>query len=55
MNQAGGATAFSLDGVLITAELRRRPSRAPDYERQVRALDRLAAALSENPTRRCKC
>jgi PAS domain S-box-containing protein len=38
-----------LESILLTDELRRRPSRAPDYETESRALVGLANALSESP------
>lgn len=39
----------SLESVLCTEELDRRPSRPPDYERENRALASLARALAESP------
>src|SRR5262249_33567453 len=39
----------SLDDVLITAELARRPTRLPDYEAEARALTALAEAMAESP------
>src|SRR5215475_2139539 len=39
----------SLDDVLITAELARRPSRAPEYEAENRALTALAEAMADSP------
>ncbi|AWN51489.1 PAS domain S-box protein [Methylobacterium sp. 17Sr1-1] len=38
-----------VDDVLITAELATRPSRAPDYETESRALGRLAQEMATNP------
>ena len=38
-----------LEAVLITDELRRRPSRNPDYEGDARAEEALAQALSDSP------
>lgn len=38
-----------LEAVLCTEELNRRPSRPPDYEREVRALESLAQALADSP------
>jgi PAS domain S-box-containing protein len=38
-----------VDDVLITQELRRRSSRAPDYETEARALSALAQELAANP------
>src|SRR5215471_10492000 len=39
----------SLDDVLITAELVRRPARRPDYEAENRALTAFAQALTQSP------
>lgn len=39
----------SLDSILCTDELHRRPSRPPDYERENRALVRLVSALADSP------
>src|SRR5215472_7269690 len=39
----------SLDDVLITAELARRPTRDPDYETENRALTALAEAMADSP------
>src|SRR5688500_11438189 len=39
----------SLDEVITTAELARRPSRAPDYEAESRALVALARELADSP------
>src|SRR5215472_1856265 len=39
----------SLDDVLITAELARRPKRSPDYEAENRALTALAEAMADSP------
>jgi PAS domain S-box-containing protein len=39
----------SLDDVLITAELARRPTRTPDYESENRALTALAEAIADSP------
>jgi PAS domain S-box-containing protein len=39
----------SLDDVLITAELSRRPTRAPDYQAEGRALTGLAEAMADSP------
>ena len=44
---AGGA---SLESILCTEELRRRPSRPPDYEKENRALVRLVTALADSPS-----
>jgi PAS domain S-box-containing protein len=38
-----------LESILCTEELRRRPSRRPDYERESRALVSLARALADSP------
>jgi PAS domain S-box-containing protein len=40
---------FSLDDVLITAELVRRPTRSPDYEAEAGALTALAGAMADSP------
>lgn len=42
-------TSVSLESILCTEELRRRPSRAPDYQKESRALVALAQALSDAP------
>ena len=39
----------SLESVLITEELSRRPSRPPDYEKESRALETLVQALADSP------
>jgi|SRR5450432_85849 len=39
----------SLDSIICTEELRRRPSRAPDYQNENRALVALSRALSDSP------
>ena len=39
----------SLESILRTEELRRRPSRPPDYERENRALVKLVSALADSP------
>jgi PAS domain S-box-containing protein len=41
--------AVSLESILCTGELRRRPWRPPDYEKENRALVALAGALVESP------
>src|SRR5262245_45987602 len=41
--------SVSLDDVLITAELARRPTRSPDYEAENRALIALAEAMEGSP------
>src|SRR6267378_4914017 len=41
--------ALSLEAILCTEELRRRPSRPPDYEKENRALEALARALAYSP------
>jgi PAS domain S-box-containing protein len=43
----GGA---SLESILCTEELQRRPSRPPDYEKENRALVRLMTALADSPS-----
>ena len=43
----GGA---SLESILCTEELQRRPSRPPDYERENRALVKLVTALADSPS-----
>src|SRR5262245_50677951 len=39
----------SLESILCTDELRHRSSRTPDYNRENRALAKLASALAESP------
>jgi hypothetical protein len=39
----------SLESILCTEELRRRPSRPPDYEKENRALVALVTALADSP------
>ena len=43
----GGA---SLESILCTEELERRPSRPPDYDRENRALVKLVSALADSPS-----
>jgi tRNA A-37 threonylcarbamoyl transferase component Bud32 len=43
------ADALPLDAILYTEELRRRPSRPPDYEKENRSLEALARALAYSP------
>src|SRR5262245_41175231 len=40
----------SLESILCTEELKRRPSRPPDYERENRALVALVSALADSPS-----
>ena len=40
----------SLESILCTEELQRRPSRPPDFERENRALVALVTALADSPT-----
>src|SRR5215470_12093626 len=40
----------SLDSILCTEELHRRPSRPPDYEKENRALVKLVSALADSPS-----
>jgi PAS domain S-box-containing protein len=40
----------SLESILCTEELQRRPSRPPDYEKENRALVRLRSALADSPS-----
>ena len=40
----------SLESILCTEELQRRPSRPPDYERENRALVKLVSALADSPS-----
>ena len=40
----------SLESILCTEELQRRPSRPPDYEKENRALVGLMAALADSPS-----
>ena len=42
--------AASLESILCTEELHRRPSRPPDYEKENRALVALVSALADSPT-----
>jgi PAS domain S-box-containing protein len=42
--------AASLESILCTEELRRRPSRPPDYEKENRALVSLASAFADSPS-----
>jgi PAS domain S-box-containing protein len=44
------AGAASLESILCTEELHRRPSRPPDYEKENRALVKLVSALADSPT-----
>ena len=39
----------SLESILCTEELQRRPSRSPDYEKENRALVKLTSALADSP------
>jgi hypothetical protein len=39
----------SLESILCTEELQRRPSRPPDYEKENRALVKLVCALADSP------
>src|SRR5207247_4061616 len=41
--------AASLQSILCTEELQRRPSRPPEYEKENRALVKLVAALADSP------
>jgi PAS domain S-box-containing protein len=43
-------TAASLESILCTEELERRPSRLPDYEKENHALVALVSALADSPT-----
>jgi hypothetical protein len=40
----------SLEAILCTDELRRRPSRPPDCEKENRALGKLVSALADSPS-----
>ena len=40
----------SLESILCTEELDRRPSRLPDYEKENRALVKLVSALADSPS-----
>jgi PAS domain S-box-containing protein len=44
------AGAASLESILCTEELHRRPSRPPDYEKENRALVKLVSALADSPS-----
>jgi hypothetical protein len=41
---------ISLEAILCTDELNRRPSRPPDCERENRALTKLVSALADSPS-----
>jgi len=43
-------TGASLESILCTEELQRRPSRPPDYEKENRALVKLCNALADSPS-----
>jgi formate hydrogenlyase transcriptional activator len=43
-------SGISLEAILCTDELDRRPSRLPDYEKENRALVKLAGALTDSPS-----
>jgi PAS domain S-box-containing protein len=43
-------TAASLESILCTEELQRRPSRPPDYEKENQGLVKLVSALADSPT-----
>src|SRR5467141_200825 len=43
------ADALPLEAILCTEELRRRPSRPPDYEKENRSLEALVRALAYSP------
>ena len=45
----GESVSCGVDGVIITGDLDRRPSRAPDYEAENRALTALAEEMGANP------
>src|SRR5450432_3042831 len=45
----------SLDSIICTEELRRRPSRAPDYQIENRALVALSSALADTILELCRC
>jgi len=44
------AGAASLESILCTEELQRRPSRPPDYEKENCALAALVSALADSPS-----
>src|SRR5579863_6046584 len=48
-NRANHGGAVSLESVLRTEELQRRPSRSPDYKNENQALVKLAQALADSP------
>jgi hypothetical protein len=56
MTETSGATpegsvpTASLESILCTEELNRRPSRAPHYEEENRALVKLVSALADSPS-----
>jgi PAS domain S-box-containing protein len=47
---ASSVPTASLESILCTEELRRRPSRPPDYEKENQALVKLVSALADSPT-----
>jgi PAS domain S-box-containing protein len=49
VSKSGSRASCNLDDVLITAELRKRPSRAPDFEAEARVLNCLAEELAARP------
>ena len=44
------APTASLESILCTEELQRRPSRPPDYEKENQGLVKLVSALADSPT-----
>ena len=48
--QDGSAPTASLESILRTEELQRRPSRPPDYEKENQAFVKLVSALADSPT-----
>src|SRR6202051_3045252 len=48
-NVTRSGESVPLESILCTDELKRRPPRSPDYEKESRALVALAEALSESP------
>ena len=49
MSEKPTTAAVPLESILCTEELRRRPWRAPDYQKENRALVALASALADSP------
>src|SRR3954470_19459655 len=50
MDVEASVPTASLESILCTEELQSRPSRTPDYEKENRALGKLASALADSPS-----